>query len=107
MDPPCQAVINKILPTFRFLMVKQLIHKHGYTQTKAARKIGITQSAISQYMTSKRATRGKELGINYPLVESMAHEAADKIAHNKMKPDEIITYFCKLCTTMKENNYVI
>jgi predicted transcriptional regulator len=88
-------------------MAKQLISKHGLTQEEVACKMGITQSAVSQYMTSKRATRGNQLGINYPLVESMAHEAADKIANNQMKADEIITYFCELCTTMKENNYVI
>ena len=108
MDPPCKAVIFTILPTFRLLMAKQLVIKHGYTQTEAARKIGITQGAISQYMTAKRAAKGtKGICINYPLIESMAREAAEKIANNKMNPDEITTYFCKLCTTMRENNYCI
>ena len=102
MDPPCQAMIYKILPTFRFLMAKQLINKHGYTQTKAARKMGITQSAISQYINLKRATRRKELGANYSLVESMAHEAAAKIAKNEMNPDELTTYFCKLCNALSD-----
>ena len=108
MDPPCLAVIYRILPAFRLLLAKQLINNHGYTQMEAARRIGITQSAISQYITSKRATRGiQELGTNYPLMKSMANEAAEKIANNKMSPDEITTYFCKLCMTMRENNYSI
>lgn len=107
MDPPCKAVINKILPTFRYLVAKKLISKYGFTQETAAQKMDITQSAISQYMTSKRATRGKQLGINFPLVESMANEAAKKIAKNKMKPDEITTYFCNLCMIMREDNYII
>lgn len=108
MDPPCLNVIYKILPAFRLLLAKQLINNHGYTQMEAARRIGITQGAISQYINSKRATKGtKELGINYALVESMANEAAEKIANNKMNPDEITTYFCKLCLTMRENNYSI
>ena len=107
MDPPCQTVITKILPTFRFLLAKRLIEKHGYTQDMVAQKMGITQSAVSQYMTSKRATRGKELDINYPIVESMANEAAEKLAKNEMNPAEVITYFCKLCMTMRESNYCI
>ncbi len=89
-------------------MAKKLVNKHGYTQREAARKIGITQAAISQYLNEKRAARGvRDLRINYPLVESMACEAAEKIANNEMNPDEIIAYFCKLCTTMRESNYCI
>ena len=108
MDPPCQTVIYKILPAFRFLLAKQLIDKYGFTQMEVAGKIGITQSAISQYLTSKRAVKGlQELGINYHLVESMANEVAEKIANNEMNPFEITTYFCKLCTTIKEDNYFI
>ena len=107
MDPPCQIVITKILPTFRFLVAKQLTSKHGFTQMQAANKMGITQSAISQYLASKRATRGKDLDINYSLVESMAKETAEKIARNQLNPAEIVTYFCKLCMTMRESNYCI
>jgi len=89
-------------------MAKQLVKKHGYKQREAARKIGITQAAISHYLAEKRGARGiKDLRINFPLVESMACEAAEKIANNEMNPDEIITYFCKLCTTMRESNYYI
>ena len=108
MDPPCKVIIYEILPAFRLFLAKQLIKKHGYTQMEAASKMGITQAAISQYITAKRAAKGIiELDINYPLVESMAIEAAEKIAKNKMKPDEITTYFCQLCKTIKENNYCI
>lgn len=108
MDPPCQNVIYKILPAFRLLLAKQLIDKYGLTQMEAASKIGITQAAISQYLASKRAVKGiDELGINYPLVESMANEVAQKIVNDEMNPFETTTYFCKICTIIKKSNYFI
>jgi predicted transcriptional regulator len=105
MDFQCSEIVNKVLPTFRSLLAKTLINKHGYTQIQAASKIGVTQAAISNYLNSKRAKkRHNTLGINYALVESIANETAEKIVTNEIKPDEITIYFCKFCNSFKDNS---
>lgn len=55
---PCESFGRYALPKFRLLVAKELIEKYGFTQTEAARKLGITQAAISQYLHSKRGYRG-------------------------------------------------
>ena len=39
-------------------MAKELIEKYCYTQKQAAQKLGTTQPAISQYLSSKRGSKG-------------------------------------------------
>jgi hypothetical protein len=107
MDFECKEMVTKVLPTFRSLLAKTLVNKHGYTQTQAASKIGVTQAAISNYLNSKRATKShKILDIKYALLESIAFETAEKIANNEIKPDEITIYFCKFCNSFKESSEI-
>jgi predicted transcriptional regulator len=108
VDINCSIIVKKVLPAFRSYLAKALINKYGYTQTKAASSIGVTQAAISNYVHSKRAKRGyKKLGINYSLVESIANETAEKIVYDKIKPAEITLYFCKFCNSLKASNKIL
>jgi predicted transcriptional regulator len=107
MDFQCKEIVARVIPTFRSLLAKALIDKYGYTQTQAASKIGVTQAAISHYLNSKRAKKGrKTLGIDYALLESIARETAEKIVADEIKPDEITIYFCKFCNSFKESSAI-
>jgi len=50
VKPPCEIVARYVLPAIRALIARRLIEKHGYTQLKAAKTLGMTQSAMSRYM---------------------------------------------------------
>ena len=107
MDPPCVILGKHILPTFRLLLAKELILEHGLTQSAAAKRLEITQPAISQYMNSKRASKGvKELKEQLPVIQALAKETAQDIVDGSLGPAEITMRLCKLCTTIREN-YVL
>jgi len=104
MSTLCESVARYLLPLYRAFVAKELIEKHNYTQVQAAKKLGTTQAAISQYMTSKRGHRRIQ---NYeeiaPLVQNAATEAAERIATTKMSPEEFSASFCELCKSLQRN----
>jgi hypothetical protein len=107
----CQFTVRNLLPAFRSIITKQLVTKHGLTQEQTASKLGITQAAISNYLSSKRAAKCRELlGDDFLPVYSLACENAEKLANDKTNIDEVKKEFCKICTKLREKyieNYSI
>ncbi|WAC05452.1 MAG: helix-turn-helix domain-containing protein [Methanoregula sp.] len=52
----CDALVRKMLPSMRAEMVSRLIHVRGLSQSEAARRLGVTRAAISQYVSRKRGS---------------------------------------------------
>ncbi|MGA2385557.1 MAG: hypothetical protein ABSG33_03390 [Candidatus Bathyarchaeia archaeon] len=100
MNPRCEAVGKYAVPLFRSLVAKELINTYNLTQVEAARRLGTTQAAISQYIHSKRASKGTEqLGDIVPKIQAMASETAGRLAKKEITPDEVTVDFCKLCSS--------
>ena len=57
MSLSCESVARHILPVYRSFVAKELILKHNLTQIEAAKKLGTTQAAVSQYVNSKRGVK--------------------------------------------------
>jgi len=49
----CEETVWYLLPLIRKEFAKSLIKDHGLTQRKAAEKLGITEAAVSQYVSKK------------------------------------------------------
>jgi predicted transcriptional regulator len=102
MSISCESVARHILPLYRSFVAKELVEKYHYTQVQTAKKLGTTQAAISQYLTSKRGQKGIR---NYdeiaPLVQDAAAKVAKRIATTEMGPDEFSESFCDLCKSLQ------
>ena len=104
---PCESFARFALPTFRLLVARDLIEKHGFTQTEAARRLGITQSAISQYVHSKRGLRAvARFEEEKDMIERAVDEIAEDIAGSEKRAEEISESFCKLCLVLREKGKV-
>lgn len=100
MNPRCEAIGKFAVPLFRSLVAKELINTYNLTQVEAAHRLGTTQAAISQYVNSKRASKGAEqLGDIVPKIQAMASETAKRIANKEVTSDEVTVDFCKLCAS--------
>lgn len=103
MSTSCESVARHILPLYRSFVAKKLIEKYNYTQVQAAKKLGTTQAAISQYVTAKRGRKGIQ---NYneivPFVKSAATKVAKRIATTGMSIEEFNASFCELCRYLQE-----
>jgi predicted transcriptional regulator len=85
------------------MVAKELIEKYNFTQVAAARKLGTTQAAISQYLHSKRGHKGAEQFVDIlPEIRSLANETARTMATGNMDTEEFMRKFCDLCTVLRK-----
>lgn len=50
----CDTMVRNLLPPMRAEMVSRLVQKQGLSQSDAAKRLGVTRAAVSQYMSRKR-----------------------------------------------------
>ena len=57
----CDTMVRNVLPPMRAEMVFRLVNKQGMSQSDAAKRLGVSRAAISQYMSRKRGAGAVEL----------------------------------------------
>ncbi len=106
MKPPCMAVVKYILPAIRAKLAKELIEKHGFKSKDAAELLGLTQAAVSQYLSSKRGQQGIELLDKSEKAGKLIDELIEKIIKKELDLDEEVDYLCQLCMILREENII-
>jgi len=81
-------VMAKLLPSLRAAVAKELRRRYGFSQDDIAKRLGVTQGAVSQYLKKRR---GKE--ITTVEVKRAIREIADAIAKGSDFDSEV----CKIC----------
>jgi predicted transcriptional regulator len=100
MDPQCEIIGKYVLPIFRSMLAKELVQKYHLSQTETAKKLGTTQAAVSQYLSSKRAYKGTDQVKHYlPQIQVMASETAQKLVSAEIAAKDVTFDFCRLCAT--------
>lgn len=64
----CDTLVRTVLPGMRAEMVSRLVNDRGLSQSEAARRLGLTRAAISQYVSRKRGGAG---GVFSPEISAM------------------------------------
>ena len=101
MRPPCEEIVQQLLPAFRCLVAKELIEKHRLSQTEAARRLGTTQATISHYLASKRGFKDSERLRSMPGVMEAAVKVAKELVENQYSRQDFKSNFCKVCTALR------
>jgi len=100
MKTPCEIIVWNIVPIIRKEFAKKLIENHGLTQRKTADKLGITEAAVSRYISGKRGVL--EICDNEILKEIA--ESAKRIAQeNKLS---VIEETCRICKLLKSREFI-
>ena len=103
MSASCESIARYFLPLYRALVAKELVEKYKYTQKQAAKKLGTTQPAISQYLSSKRGHKGiPEYHKVAPLMKKAAKSIAKSMATTEMTSQEFSESFCDLCKDLQK-----
>jgi predicted transcriptional regulator len=101
LHPPCEVVVTQVLPSFRFLVAKELVTKYHYSQSDAAKRVGTTQAAISQYFDSKRGRRWSKQSNLLSTIKPFALSTAKQIAKGEVSMVDTIQLFCMFCQSIK------
>lgn len=99
MKIPCEVVVWYLLPTIRREVAKELVANYGFTQSRVAKRFGVTDAAISQYLKNKRGDY--DVVINnpgFPLVQEEIASAAYRMANRDSDFSEEI---CSICLAAK------
>jgi len=64
----CDTMVRNLLPPMRAEMVSRLVLKQGMSQSDAAKHLGVTRAAVSQYMSRKRGAGEVEISTEMDLM---------------------------------------
>lgn len=99
MSLPCEVAVKCLLPPVRAMIAKTLTTKYNLTQTEAAKRLGISQPAISLY---ERKMRGKAINLeNDPEITKLIENLADVLAKGDLPRKRFIQTFCEICKTIR------
>ena len=97
---PCEIIVWKILPAIRSEIAKELVEKKGFSQRETAEKLGLTEAAVSRYISGKRADP-KIIGNR--LQKEIIQSTNQIIAGNEKT---VISEICRICDYLKENGVI-
>ena len=97
---PCEVGVKTVLPAVKAIMARSIVEKHGLNEKQTADLLGLSQSAVSRYISRER---GNLLNIEgttevLALIDQMVIHLI-KVPDNKR---EILKLFCQTCTTIRE-----
>jgi len=99
MKTPCELVVGKILPSLRATVVKELSGKYKMKQSEIAKRLGITQASVSQYLSSTRAGNSN-MNESFPQIRNYAEEISKRIMNGETKY-EWYGVLCKACNEIR------
>ena len=101
---PCETIMKEFLPAIRAGVTKELTSKYSYTQTVIASKLGITQAAVSKYLTGDYTDKIKDLEKNAEIRKVIDSLTAGIIKGKVMKK-EIVENVCRACEQFFDENW--
>ncbi len=104
MKIPCELIVWYVLPSIRRELARELVDKHHLSQAEVARRFGVTDAAISQYLKAKRGT-SKEIE-NSGKYEDFRKEV-EAAAVRMMNGSDIVTETCRICEMVKKSGMLV
>ena len=100
MKTPCEIIVWNIVPIIRKEFAKNLIEYYGLNQREVADKLGITESAVSRYLSGKRGL----LEITNDEILNEIKKSSNKIAAEN--GSTVIEETCRICRLLKSKEFV-
>ena len=101
MKIPCEIVVWYVLPLIRRELANELVNGHNKSQAEVARRFGVTDAAISQYLKKKRGDNFMvEQSEAYPVFEEAIKKSATMIVEEKSTFENEM---CRLCSVVKNS----
>lgn len=99
---PSEIESKLLIPAVRAILSKELVIEKGLKEEEAARMLGITQAAVSNYL---RGTRGDNQLISKLMslseIMSMIKEIGDDLSTNRAYTAKTLSKFIALCNYMR------
>jgi len=101
MKMPCEVIIWYALPSIRRELAKSMIQEFHLTQVETARKLGVTEAAVSQYMRNKRGT----LPLKNKKIQKEISSSAKRLAKNG-GDSVLMSEICRICKELRDTEFM-
>lgn len=104
MKPICEVVVRYLLPMMRAMVARELYESYGMKQEDAAKKLGLTQAAVSYYLSGRRGKIARKYASMFkemPSVKNAVKEIARLIAKENCSVQESVKAICTLCASLR------
>lgn len=100
MTLPCEFVVRSVVPAMRALVAQELRETYQLKQEEIASLLGITQSAVSQYV---RRVRGRAVEIEgIGEVQGLVKTLAQGLAEASLSTRQIMQGYCEACQIIRQ-----
>jgi predicted transcriptional regulator len=82
-------------------MARTIVEKHGLSEKDTAALLGLSQSAVSRYMTRGRGNNLVEIESTLE-VQLLVDQMVTYLVKEPEKKREVMTLFCQTCRTIRE-----
>jgi len=100
MRLPCEEAVKKIIPTIRALTAYILIKEYGLSIYSAAKLMGITPAAVSNYVSGRRGKKYQEIIESKPKIKEIIRNIANKLVKGATM-EEVIKEVCHACAVLR------
>ena len=97
---PCEVGVKTVLPAVKAIMARQIVEKHGLNEQETGRLLGLSQSAVSRYMS-------KERGNILPLegatdILALIDQMVISLIKEPNNKNQVLTLFCQICQAIRQ-----
>jgi predicted transcriptional regulator len=101
---PCEEAVRNIIPAIKAALAITLCKRYDYSVNRAAKLLGLTPTAVSNYLNMKRGGAYVRLLLTIPELHSEIEEFADAVVALRQKgyPISMASMFlCRICRDIK------
>ncbi len=101
MKPPCEIMVQKVLPAIRAELARVLMVEHNCTQQNVADILGLSRAAVSQYVSEKR---GAEVDFSDETKTVISKFATELLTDISTK--DKVTGMCNACKFVQKSGWL-
>ncbi len=102
--PPCEWRVRELIPVIRAAMARVLVNEYNYSIYQAAKVLGVTPAAVSNYLASRRSRSSVvERILRDGSIRSLIVEYVGKVVRGEVDVGDAL---CTLCKALASNNII-
>lgn len=98
---PCEVGVKTVLPAVKAIMARTIVEKHGYNEKQTATLLGLSQSAVSRYVSRERGHNLVSIE-NTPDILTIIDQMVLSLIQEPQNRTKVLELFCETCTSIRE-----